>query len=1191
KSGCGVVTADWRRVQIDSVSGLRTFQGYPSFTSYFYAVLPGNRTTPQNRRREKWLRCSNGRLEESPNSVSDALAEYEATRNSGNGDDNHDSGNGRRTERATLVGHDAAYGMTWKTLKKMMTDKYRPRKLALMCSRMFPEEFDEVEKYVEGLPDMIQGSKAPEANQRVVTCFECEVQGHYKKDYLKLKNNNQGNQAGNGGAQTRPYALRNKRKNPDANVVMEIGSFDVIIGMDWLSKYHAVIVCNEKIVRVSFGNEILIVRGDGSNNGHESQLNIISCTNTQNMGALSISSIRDERIVGSTATTFRQRIYKTQFLTLGISDLICQEKGWIILDAHYKELNNLTVKNRYPLPRIDDLFDQLQGLSVYSKIDLRSGYHQLRVREEDIPKTAFRTRYGHYEFQVMPFGLTNAPAVFMNLMNRVCKPYLDKFVIVFIDDILIYSKKKQEHEEHLTLILELLKKEELYAKFSKCKFWIPKVQFLDHVIDSQGIHIDPAKIESIKYWDDNQEAAFQLLKEKLCSTPILALPEGAANFIVNCDASHKGLGAVLMRNEKVIAYASRQLKIHEKNYVTRDLELGAVKELNMRQPHWLELLSDYDCEVHYHPRKVNVVADALSSKERIKQLWVRALVMTIGFDLPNKILNVQTEARKPKNFEAEDVGGMVRKEKLEPHADGTLCLKNRSWLPYFGDLRTLIMHEDVQLTGTEIIHETIKKIIQIKSKIQAAHDRQKSYGDARRNASNLPPLAPDQVLKLKQLIVLTLAETNKEKLVEIKKNNMKAREKLDKIISEYDSVADARNNNARELRHANLETGLVVNLVSIGSSKADSKQLVSKETSKTSTSLSSASTHSESLVSARAKTRVMPMFDHIMRIVFDLVEDSAKTPHQDNFFAFMSVNLYMAKDIFHLDWELTNDFIMDKGPLCRIFIDHLLPMGTFHASDHYELANDKPERRLAGNDVALVKRDAKIGHLRKTLNEKTSRVMAQLRLGFESSKREVGRLRRHVDEIKKEAGKVSGLLASYSQKETELSTINGKYQDILQEKEQFELRNASLWGQVDGQTKTTDDLGSSEADSKQLVSKETSKTSTSLSSASTHSESLVSARAKTRVMPMFDHIMRIVFDLSACNNVKSMLVPSYASGPGSDKETRIKSTKRERVKIVKGLTSRRNLPWVGRGPGSDKETQTKCTCSTVGWHRLKIFIE
>nr|GFC14524.1 putative reverse transcriptase domain-containing protein [Tanacetum cinerariifolium] len=235
----------------------------------------------------------------------------------------------------------------------------------------------------------------------------------------------------------------------------------------------------------------------------------------------------------------------------------------------YRELNKLTVKNRYPLPRIDDLFDQLQGSSVYSKIDLRSGYHQLRVREEDIPKTTFGTRYGHYEFQVMPFGLTNAPAVFMDPMNQVCKPYLDKFMIVFIDDILIYSKDEKEHKDHLKEILELLKKEELYAKFSKCEFWIPKVQFLGHVIDSQGIHVDPAKIESVKdwastnhqrrfiegfskiakpmtkltqkkvkfEWSDKQEAAFQLLKQELCSAPILALPEGSEDFIVYCDAS------------------------------------------------------------------------------------------------------------------------------------------------------------------------------------------------------------------------------------------------------------------------------------------------------------------------------------------------------------------------------------------------------------------------------------------------------------------------------------------------------------------------------------------------------------------------------------------------------------------------------------------------------------------------------
>ncbi|KAI3726661.1 hypothetical protein L1987_66460 [Smallanthus sonchifolius] len=164
----------------------------------------------------------------------------------------------------------------------------------------------------------------------------------------------------------------------------------------------------------------------------------------------------------------------------------------------YRELNKLTIKNRYPLPRIDDLFDQLQGSACFSKIDLRSGYHQLRVLEEDIPKTAFRTRYGHYEFMVMPFGLTNAPAVFMDLMNRVCRPYLDKFVIVFIDDILIYSKTKKDYEEHLWLVLDLLKKETSFAKLSKCEFWLNEVQFFGHIVNEKGIHVNPAKIEAVK---------------------------------------------------------------------------------------------------------------------------------------------------------------------------------------------------------------------------------------------------------------------------------------------------------------------------------------------------------------------------------------------------------------------------------------------------------------------------------------------------------------------------------------------------------------------------------------------------------------------------------------------------------------------------------------------------------------------
>ncbi|GKD85405.1 putative reverse transcriptase domain-containing protein, partial [Tanacetum coccineum] len=204
---------------------------------------------------------------------------------------------------------------------------------------------------------------------------------------------------------------------------------------------------------------------------------------------------------------------------------------------------------------------------------------------------------------------------------------------------------------------------------------------------------------------DKQKAAFQLLKQKLCSAPILAVLEGSEDFITYCDASKKGLGAMLMQRERVISYASRQLKIHEKNYTTHDLELGAVvfdqKELNMRQRRWLELLSDYDCEIRYHPGKANVVVDALSRKEREPPLRVRALVMTIGLDLPKQILKAQTKARKPENIKSEDVGGMLvenskdpeklRTEKLEPHADGTLCLNGRSWLPCYGDLRTVII--------------------------------------------------------------------------------------------------------------------------------------------------------------------------------------------------------------------------------------------------------------------------------------------------------------------------------------------------------------------------------------------------------------------------------------------------------------------------------------------------------------------
>jgi hypothetical protein len=362
--------------------------------------------------------------------------------------------------------------------------------------------------------------------------------------------------------------------------------------------------------------------------------------------------------------------------------------GTIRLCVDYRKLNEVTIKNKYPLPKIEDLFDQLNGAKVFSKIDLRTGYHQLKVQESDIPKTAFTTRYGLFEYTIMSFGLTNAPAYFMNLMNKVFMKFLDKFVVVFIDDILVYSKTEEEHAEHLRLVLGTLREHQLYAKFSKCEFWLKEVGFLGHVLSAGGVSIDPSKITSImerkaptnptevraflglagyyrkfvegfssiarpltqllkkdkKFeWTEKCEQSFQELKKRLVSAPILTMPDITKSFDVYCDASKLGLGSVLMQDGKVIAYLSRQLRPHEMNYPTHDLELAAVvhalktwrhylmgnrcevytdhkslkyifsqKELNMRQRRWIEIIKDYDLGIHYHPGKANVVADALS---------------------------------------------------------------------------------------------------------------------------------------------------------------------------------------------------------------------------------------------------------------------------------------------------------------------------------------------------------------------------------------------------------------------------------------------------------------------------------------------------------------------------------------------------------------------------------------------------
>ncbi|GKC62883.1 putative reverse transcriptase domain-containing protein [Tanacetum coccineum] len=413
---------------------------------------------------------------------------------------------------------------------------------------------------------------------------------------------------------------------------IELGTFNVIISMDWLVKHDAVIVYGEKVVHILYINKMLIVESDKG----VSRLKVISCIKAQKyiervfhlfLAHVTENKSKEKRmedvpvihdfpevfpeelpglppprqvefridLVPGAAPVARApyRLAPSEMRELSVQLQELLEKGFIRPSSSpwgapvlfvkkkdgsfrmcidYRELNKLTVKNRYPLSRIDDLFDQLQGSSVYYKIDLRLGYHQLRIKEEDIP-------------------ITNLE-------------------LVFIDDILVYSKDEEEHGKHLKIILELLKKERLYAKFSKCDFWLDSVQFLGHVIDRSGVHVDPAKIEAIKSWaapttptevrqflglagyyrrfiegfsliskpltkltqkdkkykwGKEEEEAFQTLKQKLCSAPILALPEGTEDFVVYCDASLKGYGAVLMQREKVIVYASRQLKVQRKN--------------------------------------------------------------------------------------------------------------------------------------------------------------------------------------------------------------------------------------------------------------------------------------------------------------------------------------------------------------------------------------------------------------------------------------------------------------------------------------------------------------------------------------------------------------------------------------------------------------------------------------------------
>ena len=636
-------------------------------------------------------------------------------------------------------------------------------------------------------------------------------------------------------------------------IPLDIVEFDVILGMDFLEKYQAMVDCYRKTV-VFRSVEGLEIPFHGERNvlpsclisalaaekllkkGCEAYLAHVLNTNVGELNLSDIPVVEEfadvfpdelpglppvreidftiDLLPGTTPISqapYRMAPAELQELKTQLQELVAKgfvrpsispwgapvlfvkkKDGSLRLCIDYRKLNQVTVKNKYPLPRIDDLFDQLKNAKVFSKIDLRSGYHQLRIRESDIPKTAFRSRYGHYEFLVMSFGLTNAPAAFMDLMNRVFRPYLDQFVIVFIDDILVYSGSLKQHAKHLRIVLNTLRDAQLYAKLSKCEFWLDKVGFLGHIISAEGISVDPQKVEAVmnwerptsvteirsflglagyyrrfvqdfsriaapltkltrkgvKYvWTDDCEASFQELKNRLISAPILTLPDDSGEFVIYSDASRQGLGCVLMQHGKVIAYASRQLKSHEQNYPTHDLELAAVvfalkiwrhylygarcqiftdhkslkyvftqKELNLRQRRWMELIKDYDCTIEYHPGKANVVADALSRKPTMSLSYLRAVrvpllseLRAVGVDLSigvNGALIASFHVRpilvdKVRDAQLQDQHLNLLREKVQEgvqpdftiRRDGTLMFGNRLCVPNDDGLKQEILDE------------------------------------------------------------------------------------------------------------------------------------------------------------------------------------------------------------------------------------------------------------------------------------------------------------------------------------------------------------------------------------------------------------------------------------------------------------------------------------------------------------------
>ncbi|WVZ93543.1 hypothetical protein U9M48_039514 [Paspalum notatum var. saurae] len=411
----------------------------------------------------------------------------------------------------------------------------------------------------------------------------------------------------------------------------------------------------------------------------------------------------------------------------------------------YRALNDVTIKNKYPLPRKDDLFDQLQGACVFSKIDLRSSYHQMKIRPSDIPKTVFITRFGLYEYTVMSFGLTNASAYFMNLMNKVFMEYLDKFVVVFIDDILIYSKTEEEHEEHLRLVLQKLREHKLYAKLSKCEFWLDQVPFLGHIVSKGGIMVDPSNISSVMdwkvpevvkevrgflglagyyrrfiesfskiakpmtsllekgvpfIWTKERQATFDELKTRLTTTPVFTLPDLTKSFTVYCDASKEGLSCVLMQEGKVIAYASRQLRKHEVNYPTHDLELAAIVHALKIWRHYLfgnrcEIYTDHkSLKYIFTQNELNMSREDGWKFESLSLVFVHHTTVATFEAEPT----LEQEIRKYQmtDEKIQEIRDQIKVGKA-PHfredEQGTVWYKNRICVPDVDSIRKLILSE------------------------------------------------------------------------------------------------------------------------------------------------------------------------------------------------------------------------------------------------------------------------------------------------------------------------------------------------------------------------------------------------------------------------------------------------------------------------------------------------------------------